>query len=146
MIVPREEVRQMAPELRTCWDLVLSTFEGGEYAHCSGVVLLSGGESLCLGTSLPSELLPPGLAGLEQRDVVGPELLPATEKEEETERVGLSWFPRKSWYGTVARIGCNRTAVVLLPQEEHESGGELLCLTRCGEELASAVDADITSR
>lgn len=122
--------------------------EGGECVLCSGVLLLSGEESLCLGTSLLSEPLPPGLAGLEQRDVVGPELLPATEKEEETERVGLCWFPRKSWYGTVARIGCNRTAVVLLPQVEHESGGEPLSLTRCGEEeeeLASAVDADITT-
>lgn len=51
--------------------------------------LLSVGNSVCLGTNLPSEPLPPGLAGLEQRDVVGPGLLPATEKEEETERVGL---------------------------------------------------------
>lgn len=77
-------------------------------------LLLSGGECLCLWTSLPSEPLPPGLAGLEQRDVVGPVLLPATEEEEEAERVGLCRFPRKSWYGTVARTGCNRTAELLL--------------------------------
>lgn len=61
----------------------------GEWGERSGEVLLSVGESVCLGTSLPSEPLPPGLAGLEQRDVVGPVLLPATGKEEETERVGL---------------------------------------------------------
>lgn len=63
--------------------------ETGEYGERSDELLLSGGESLCLGTSLPSEPLPLGLAGLEQRDVVGPVLLPATEKEEEAERVGL---------------------------------------------------------
>lgn len=40
-------------------------------------------------TTLPSESLPPGLAGLEQRDVVGPTLLPATDKGGKTERVGL---------------------------------------------------------
>lgn len=79
----------MVPELRTCRDLVLSTLETGERGGRSGELLLSGGESLCLGSSLPSEPLPPGLAGLEQRDVVGPVLLPATEKEQETERVGL---------------------------------------------------------
>lgn len=120
--------------------------ERGEWGERSGELLPSGGESLCLGTSLPSEPLPPGLAGLEQRDVVGPVLLPATEKEEETERVGLCWFPRKSWYGTVARIGCRRTAVLLLLQEEQGAVGEPpLCLTRCWDELASAVDADIIS-
>lgn len=85
------------------------------------------------------------MAGLEQRDVVGPVLLPATEKEEEAERVGLCWFPRKSWYGTVARIGCNRTAVVLLLQEEQAAVGEPLCLTRCVDELAGAVDVDMIS-
>lgn len=51
----------------------------------SGEVLLSVAETLV--TTLPSES--PGLAGLEQRDVVGPTLLPATDKGEETERVGL---------------------------------------------------------
>lgn len=103
----------------------------GEYEVASGEVVLSGGESLCLGTSLPSEALPPGWAGLEQRDVVGTVLLLAAEEEEEeeTERVGLSWFPRRSWYGTVARIGCNRTVLVLLLQEE--AVGEPPCLSRC---------------
>lgn len=79
----------MAPKLRTCWDFVLSTLETDGWKERSGELLLCDGESLCLGTSLPSEPLPPGLAGLEQRDVVGPVLLPATEEEEETERVGL---------------------------------------------------------
>lgn len=63
--------------------------ETAELGEPSGELLLSGDESLCLGTSLPSEPLPPGLAGLEQRDDVGPVLLPATEKEEEEGRVGL---------------------------------------------------------
>lgn len=65
--------------------------EGGEWNERSGEVLLSGGETVCLRTSLPSEPFPPGLAGLEQRDVVGPALLPADDddEEEETERVGL---------------------------------------------------------
>lgn len=79
----------MAPELRTCCDFIRSALETGEYGERSGELLLSGGESVCLGTSLLSEPLPPGLVGLEQRDVVGPMLLPATEKEEEAERVGL---------------------------------------------------------
>ena len=69
-------------------------FNTGEFEHRSGEPL-SGGEGLCLATNLTSELLPPafpssscvGLVGLEQRDVVGPVLLP-TEKDEE-ERVGL---------------------------------------------------------
>lgn len=63
--------------------------EMGECGERSGELLLSGGESVCLGNSLLSEPLPAGLVGLEQRDVVGPVLLPATEKEEEEERVGL---------------------------------------------------------
>lgn len=65
--------------------------KGGEWIERSGEVLLSGGETVCLRISLPSEPLPPGLAGLEQRDVVGPALLPADDddEEEETERVGL---------------------------------------------------------
>lgn len=75
----------------------------------------AGGEELCLGTSLPSESLPPGLAGLEQRDVVGPVLLPATEEEEvlleeEEELVGLG-FSRRRWSEcTVARTGCCQRA------------------------------------
>ena len=68
--------------------------DGGEWNGRSGEVLRSGGETVCLRTSLPSEPFPPGLAGLEQRDVVGPALLLAEdedeeEEEEETERVGL---------------------------------------------------------
>ena len=64
-----------------------------------------------------------GLAGLERQwDVAGPVLsLPTAKEEEEAEeeveeggeegeeevRVGLwCWLPRKSWYGTVARMGC----------------------------------------
>lgn len=46
----------------------------------------------------------------------------------------------------MARIGgCNRTAVVLLLQEEQEAVGEPLCLTRCWDELAAAGDADMIS-
>lgn len=59
-MVPRDEVRRTAPELPTCWGFVLSTLAIGEYEVASGEVVLSGGESLCLGTSLPSEALPPG--------------------------------------------------------------------------------------
>lgn len=86
----------MAPELRACCDLDLSVaLKTGEFGHCSGELLQSGGERLGLAINLPSEPFPPGfassscvgLAGLEQQDVVGPVLLP-TEKEEE-ERVGL---------------------------------------------------------
>lgn len=43
----------------------------------TGKLLLYSGDTLCLWTRLPSEPLPPGLAGLEQLDVVGPVLLPA---------------------------------------------------------------------
>lgn len=35
--------------------------------------------------------------------------------------------------------------MVLLLQEEQEAVGEPLCLTRCVDELASAVDSDIIS-
>lgn len=103
---------------------------------------LSGGETVCLRSSLPSEPFPPGLAGLEQRDVVGPALLPADDddEEEETERVGLCWSPRRSWNGTVARTGCSRSAELVPPQE---AGGEPLCLSRCGDELKSAAGSDI---
>lgn len=120
--------------------LKILPLETGECSKRSGEPLSGGGESLCLRTSLPSEPLPPGLAGLEQRDV-SPVLLPAV-MEEEAERVGLCWFPRKSWYGTVARIGCNRTVVVLLLQEEKEAVGEPLFLTRCWNEQAAG-DADM---
>lgn len=91
MIAPKEEARQMAPKLSTCCDVVLSTLETDGFKERSGGLLLCDGESLFLGTSLPSEPLPPGMAGLEQRDVVGPVSLSATEEEEEeeTERVGL---------------------------------------------------------
>lgn len=40
----------------------------------------------------------------------------------------------------MARTGCNRTAV-LVPLQE--AGGEPLCLSRCADELKSAVDSDI---
>lgn len=112
-MVPRDEVRRITPE-HACWGLLRSTLTAGEIEGPSGELVLSGGESLCQGTSLPSEeALPPGAAGLGQQDVVGTVWLFAAaaaaaeeeEEEEETERVGLSWFPRKSWYGTVARIG-----------------------------------------
>lgn len=98
-MVPRDEVRRMAPELRTCcWGLDLSTLKTGEIGHRSGELLLSGGERLCLATSLPStEPFPPGFAssscvgleGLLQGDVDVGSVLLATVKEEEQERVGL---------------------------------------------------------
>lgn len=70
----------------------------GEIGHRSGELLLSGGERLCLATSLPStEPFPPGFAssscvgleGLLQGDVDVGSVLLATVKEEEQERVGL---------------------------------------------------------
>lgn len=89
MIAPKEEARQMVLKLCTCCDFVLSTLETDGWKERFSELLLCDCESLFLGTSLPSEPLPPGLAGLEQRDVVGPVSLSATEEEEETERVGL---------------------------------------------------------
>lgn len=161
MMVPREEVRRMEPSFLTCCDFGLSALETGEVAERSGEAL-SGGESLCLGSSLPSEPFPSscvGLAaGLEHRDVVGP------GKEEEAEAAAaaaaeegeaeLLWFPRKSWYGTVARMGCSRTALPLLalppllPHAGEDAVGEASPLrprfTRCCAELvADADDVDI---
>lgn len=127
------------------WPLGTSTLplEGGEWNERSGELLLSAGETVCLRSSLPSEPFPPGLAGLEHRDVVAPALLPADgDEEEEAERVGLCWSPRRSWKGTVARTGCSRTAVLVPPQE---AGGEPLCLSRCEDEPRSALDSDIIS-
>lgn len=46
--------------------------------------------------------------------------------------------------GTALWRGSAATTVVLL-QKEQEDVGEPLCLTRCWDELASAVDADIIS-
>ena len=42
----------------------------------------------------------------------------------------------------MARTDCSRTAV-LVPLQE--AGGEPLCLSRCADELKSAVDSDIIS-
>lgn len=55
--------------------------------------------TLCLWTRLPSESLPPGLAGLEQLDVVGPMLLPARGRG--GERSGLSCVEFYAEAGTV---------------------------------------------
>lgn len=69
--------------------LMTLPLETSKKAEPPGKLSLSeGGESICLGTSLPSEPLPPGLAGLEQRDVVSPVLLPAVMVGE-AGRVGL---------------------------------------------------------
>ena len=115
--------------------------------------LLSGGESLCRGTSLTSEPLPPGLAsssgvglaGLEH--VADPLLLPTAEEEEEEkeegERVGLCWFPCKSWNGTVARRGCSgRCAALPLPAEGVGGAASPPALPRGGPAEEEA-DADI---
>lgn len=69
--------------------------------------MLSGGVILCLRTSLPFEQLPPGLAGLEQRDDVCPVLLPATYKGRRQSRFGSADFHAKP--GTAP--GCGWAAV-----------------------------------
>lgn len=114
--------------------------ESGGCWERSGEPMPSGGEDLCLRTSLLSQPLPHGLAGQEQRDVVGPALLPATEEEEEkTERDGLSWFLRQSWYGTV---GCDRT-VLSLGVVELAAAERCCCCCCCSEDLPAAVDANM---
>lgn len=75
-------------------------------ARASGGVELDGGGLLLL--PLPPPPPPP------PRGPPGPVLLP-TEAEVAGERVGLCWLPRRSWYGTVARIGWSSRLVPALP-------------------------------
>lgn len=64
----------------------------------------SGGVALGAGGGLPPPRPPP--------PPPGPVLLPT---EAEGDRVGLCWLPRRSWYGTVARIGWSSRLVPAEP-------------------------------
>lgn len=64
----------------------------------------SGGVALGGGGGLPPPRPPPPLPG--------PVLLPT---EADGDRVGLCWLPRRSWYGTVARIGWSSRLVPAEP-------------------------------
>lgn len=59
-------------------------------------------------------------------------------------RSGLGCADLQAKAGTALWRGSAATTVVLL-QKEQKDVGEPLCLTRCWDELASAVDADIIS-